>query len=764
MVTGVDAERRELVRSSLEGTVGGGFRPDIEGVRALAVVAVVLFHMEVVGFEGGFVGVDVFFVVSGFLITQLLLREMETTGTVSLHDFWARRARRLLPASCLVIVTTVVASRFLLAPSSLRDVGVDAIAAGAFVVNFVFAFRLGDYFNAQLGDVSPSPLLHFWSLAVEEQFYLLWPATLVGAARLSARFGSVRRTLVVLVCAVGAASLAASVWLTADRPTWAFYLLPARAVELLAGALLALAGTGIAQVDARYRGLLGWFGLAGIAYAVVAYDESVAFPGTAAMLPVLSTVLVLAAGGFSPWRGAPVAVLGLPPMLWIGRHSYAVYLWHWPVLVLAEARWGPLSGLQRVVAVAVAFGLSVASTAFVEDPVRTSRSLSRVPGRSVVMGAALSVVAVLVGLSSIVFRPSLDSGELADAPTLDLADSTEDAVAVDNDGRSAGADPDGLADGVGVDALEAPGGAGTETAPTEPIEYVTPTAEQLVETLMDANDVVLREGLAATDVPANLRPSVAAVYDDRPAVYPDGCVNIGVDDELHDCRYGTVGAERQVVLYGDSHAAQWMPAMEEIARDAGVELVVLAKGGCPTAAVSIATNTLGRTCPAWRDRVVAFLTELRPEMVVVTAWHDYDNPDAEWATGLDATLGRIAPTTEHLVVLADTPGASANPQECLSSNRSSMQSCSNVPERAVADGRVAVERQAAERFDAVFVDPSDWFCTDTGCPMTIGDILLYRDADHITTTGSTWFRPLLEAAIRPTLDRAWIDTQRIPAT
>ena len=749
METGAHAERRELVRSSLQGTVGGGFRPDIEGVRALAVVAVVLFHMEVAGFEGGFVGVDVFFVVSGFLITQLLLREMETTGTVSLHDFWARRARRLLPASCLVIVTTVVASRFLLAPSSLRDVGIDAAAAGAFVANFVFAFRLGDYFNAQLGDVSPSPLLHFWSLAVEEQFYLLWPAALVGVARVASRGGALRRNLLVVICVVGATSLVASVWMTATRPTWAFYLLPARAVELLAGALLALAGTGMAQVDARYRGLLGWFGVVGIATAVFTFDESVAFPGTAAMLPVLSTVLVLSAGGFSPWRGGPIAVLGTPPMLWIGRHSYAIYLWHWPVLVLAEARWGPLSVTARIVAVAVAVGLSVASTALVENPVRTSVGLSRVPGRSVVLGLALSAVAVVVGLTSVLVRPALDSGELAVAPTLD-------APTV----PTGGPEPIATRDGGGATP-----GSDEEAVPvvSEPVEYVTPTEEQLLASLVEANDDVLRDGLTSTDVPANLRPSVAAVYDDRPAVYPDGCVNIGVDDEIHDCRYGAVGSDRVVVLYGDSHAAQWMPAMEEIALGAGMELVVLTKGGCPTAAVSIATNTLGRTCPAWRDRVMTFLGELRPEMVVVTAWHDYDNPDDEWAAGLDATLARVAPTTEHLVVLADTPGASANPQECLSSNRSNMQACSNVAERAVDAGRVAIERAAADRFGALFVDPSDWFCTDTGCPMTIGDILLYRDADHITTTASTWFRPLLEAAIRPTIDPDWLATQRIEA-
>ncbi len=731
-------QRRADVRASLDGAVGGEFRPDVEGLRAIAVIAVVLFHMKVGGFEGGFVGVDVFFVLSGFLITQLLLRELETSGSVSLHDFWARRARRLLPASCLVLVVTVIASRFMLAPSLLRDVGRDAIAAGLFVVNFVFANRLGDYFNAQLGDLTPSPLLHFWSLAVEEQFYLLWPATLLLVARWLPRPAAFRRNLLIVIAVISVASLAASVWMTNNEPTWAFYLLPARAVELLAGAGLALAGTGLRSVNVRFRAALGWFGVVGVVYAVLAYDESVAFPGTAAMLPVLATVLIVASGGFEPFRFGPGVILGLAPMQWIGRHSYAIYLWHWPALVLSEAKWGPLSMGQRTIVVAVALLLSVASKALVEDPVRLSEGLSRFPGRSVVLGLSLSALAVLVGLSAVLFQPALDSGAVAEAPELILigAEEPSDAALVSD-----------------ADAPE------TTMANLPP---VVPTAEELLATLMAANRDVLDEALLATDVPGNLRPSVSDVYSDRPAVYPDGCVNEGVDDSLLDCRYGDVGAQRTIVLYGDSHAAQWSPAMDAIALDAGYELIVLAKGGCPTADVSIATNTLGRTCPAWRDNVVDFIAGQQPTMVVVTAWHEYDNDDDEWSTGLESTLSRIAPNTGNLVLLADSPGAAANPQQCLSSNRTSMQNCSNRRERAVESGRLDVESAAAERFGATFVDPSDWFCTDVRCPMTLGDVLLFRDADHITTTGADWFRPLLEAAIRPILDDSWLDTQAIP--
>jgi len=285
---------RHALRRSLAGTVSNDFRPDVEGLRAVAVIAVVLFHMRLGTFSGGFVGVDVFFVLSGFLITRLLLGELATTGTISLPGFWGRRARRLLPASALVLVVTVVASRWMLSPLAQRAVATDALAAGGFVVNFVFANRLGDYFGAQLGELEPSPLLHFWSLAVEEQFYLLWPLALFALTSRPHRF---RRLVVIVILGVAAVSLLASIWLTDNRPTWAFYLLPARMVELLAGAALAVAGPAFVAVSATYRAALGWFGMIGILVAVVAFDASTPFPATSTLLPVLSTVLVIAAGG-----------------------------------------------------------------------------------------------------------------------------------------------------------------------------------------------------------------------------------------------------------------------------------------------------------------------------------------------------------------------------------------------------------------------------------------------------------------------------------
>ncbi len=391
------------------------FRPDIEGLRALAVVVVVLFHTKVAGFEGGFVGVDVFFVVSGFLITRLLLAELARTGTIALPNFWARRARRLLPASALVLAFTVAASRWMLDPLAQRAVATDALASGAFVVNFVFAHRLGDYFGAQLGELQPSPLLHFWSLAVEEQFYLIWPLTLFAATRRPRQF---RRLVLTIILAGAAVSLLVSVWLTGTHPTWAFYLLPARMGELLAGAALAAAGTAFATVDARYRAALGWFGLVAIGVAVLAYDAATVFPGSAVLLPVLGTVLVLTAGGAGAAATGPIIALRHPALQWIGHRSYTIYLWHWPALVLFDAYYGPLSLAQRLAVVALAVGLAAATTTYLEDPVRHMRWLAVAPGRGLMLGAALCSLVLGVGWLARVNGPRLDSGTVAAAPVL----------------------------------------------------------------------------------------------------------------------------------------------------------------------------------------------------------------------------------------------------------------------------------------------------------------------------------------------------------
>ncbi len=658
-----DVARRRAVRHQLHGVADDEFRPDVEGLRAVAVVVVVLFHLRLGAFQGGFVGVDVFFVLSGFLITRLLLNELASTGTLHLPSFWARRARRLLPASVLVIVATVLAATFCLSPLAQRTLGIDAIAAGVFVINFVFAGRFGDYFAAQLAEAQPSPLLHYWSLAVEEQFYLLWPLLLVALTRRPRQY---RRLLVTMILVIGAASLVTSIWMTEQRPTWAFYLLPARMVELLAGAALAAAGPAFRTVNAGLRAALGWFGLAGIAVAVMTYDLGTVFPGYMSMLPVLATVLVIVAGGAGASPVGPVVALRHPVALWIGRHSYAIYLWHWPVLVLAEARFGPLPLPTRLLLVAVGGGV-----------VRGVAAPRRGPG------APLPVAGEAGGARPrprrhVVRHRGVDRS---------LDASRRRPARLRPDRRRADA---ACAHGAG-------GGADDARRPARrrrrrPLRRVALTALPAgdVASLVAANRTVLEQGLAQTDVPSNLRPSLRDVGGDRAVVYADDCVAVGRVSQLNACHYGVEGAAFTIVLYGDSHAAQWFPAVEEIANDHQAELIVMIKGGCPTAAVSIPTATLARTCPIWRDQAVSLIAAEQPDLLLVSASAGYPNDDEEWAAGFDATMRRIVPNAGHVVVIGDTPESSHEPTDCLSRNVRSADRCASDRDDVVATSRLEV--------------------------------------------------------------------------
>ena len=737
----VQAKNRSNVQRSLASFAGTEFRPDVEGLRAVAVVAVVLFHAKIRAVSGGFVGVDVFFVLSGFLITRQLLRELQTDGTLSLPTFWARRARRLLPASCLVIVVTMIMSQWLLSPLAIHDLAVDALGAGVFSVNFVFANRLGDYFGAQSGETAPSPLLHFWSLAVEEQFYLFWPALMVVLSRRPRQYV---RLVVSTIVTLGVASFLASIWLTNHRPSWAFYLLPARIGELLVGALLAVSGTYVTMAAARVRAIVAWVGVVGISVAFVSYDGSVPFPGTATILPVFSTALILTAGGHGMVAGGPATMLSWRPLQWIGRHSYAIYLWHWPVLVLADSKFGPLSLVQRSVAIAFSVGLAAISLHLVEDPVRHSKWLAALPRRGLLVGAALCGAALVAGLAALSLAPELRTDTVAAAPVL---------VGLATPSPSQTSTPPAST----LPTLPNPAlpTTATVTGASPPTSSATSlVAEPL--TLLASNQLVLAEGLATSDVPANLRPSLSQVGGDKPKVYDDGCVAEGRDDQLKDCRYGTLDTATRVVLYGDSHAAQWFVPLEQIAIARGFELIVMTKGGCPTAEVYMPTATLRRTCPIWRDKAIQTIGQLHPDMVIVAAASSYPNSDDEWATGFDTTMARLTSLTPKVLVLGDNPSSAtkSGPASCLSAHLRDVQSCTTSREQALSEGHLDAERSVATRYGATFVDTSDWLCTQLECPAIIGDIQIYRDNTHLTTVAAAWFAPLLEEAIVPLLTGA----------
>jgi peptidoglycan/LPS O-acetylase OafA/YrhL len=365
------------------------FRPDVEGLRAVAIVLVVLFHAGVPWLTGGFVGVDVFFVLSGFVITGLLLREHAVSGKTRLLAFYGRRSRRILPAATLVIIATVLAAYHWLGFLTGNDTAGVGRTASLFYSNFHFIATGTNYLASQ---APPSALQNFWSLSVEEQFYIVYP-TLFILACLCWRRIDVRLKLVALLTCGIAASLAWSIHQTSTDEIAAFFSPFTRAWELALGGLVAVASPQLAKIPRTIALAMSWVGLAGIAVAAILYSSTTTYPGSAAMLPVFGAALVVAGGTARPRLGGEL-LLRLPPFQWMGKLSYSLYLWHWPILIIAAQYAGhSLSVEDNLLWVLLALGLSVASFFLVENPIRHSRFLARSGLRSVLLGA------VLIGLS-----------------------------------------------------------------------------------------------------------------------------------------------------------------------------------------------------------------------------------------------------------------------------------------------------------------------------------------------------------------------------
>ncbi|PZU48830.1 MAG: acyltransferase [Arsenicicoccus sp.] len=525
-------------------------RRDIEGLRAVAVLAVLLYHLRVPGLGGGFAGVDVFFVISGFLITGILLREIERTGRVSLRDFWARRARRLLPAALVVIALTFAAGWVVLPSSSRPDLLADVLGSTLYVVNWVLAARSVDYLAEGAG---VSPLQHYWSLAVEEQFYLLWPLLVVVGLALAARTGARPRTLLAgMLGAITVLSLLWSVTATAQSPATAYFVTPTRLWELGAGALLAFAGPRLRDLGLVAAQVAATLGLALVLATVLLVDAGTPWPGTAALLPVLGSVLLVAAGT----SGRPTVagrLLSLPPMVWLGGLSYSIYLVHWPLLVLVEEARGALGPAGLVLVGALTVLVAWLMRVLVEDPVRFDRRLSARPARSLL--AAGTAMALLSGTAGLAW---------ATRPTL---------------------------------------GATTTLGPAALVADPEAQVWELVDRPRRTYDRV-----------APVQPDPSLARQDLPVYYADGCqVQNGVAVPDPACVYGDVDSGTEVALWGDSKLGQYASAFDAIAQDESWRLVFFLKSACsPT--VSGAEH---EDCNAFGREVVRQLLADPPHLVII---------------------------------------------------------------------------------------------------------------------------------------------------
>jgi peptidoglycan/LPS O-acetylase OafA/YrhL len=717
--TGADHARRAKQESASQ-QQRGDFRPDIQGLRALAIVTVVLFHAGVPGISGGFVGVDIFFVISGFLITGLLWREAAHSGTVRLAAFYGARARRLLPAGCTVLVVTAIASAVLLPALEVRGALDDAIASALYVGNYRFAVEGADYLAA---GTPPSPFQHYWSLGVEEQFYLLWPALIIGCAWLIRRqrpAGSQSvAPFVIVLTFVAVTSYALSLSWTHTSPPWAFFSLPSRAWELAVGGLTAFAATTWRRVPAPAAVITSGVGMTLILLGCTLLGPTTAYPGTAALLPVLGTALIIGSGCATTTEGVN-RWLSLSHVQAIGRVSYSWYLWHWPVLILAPSVLGHPLGLgARLAAAALSAGLAALTLVLIEKPSRFAVGLRRSSSLSLALGGALTAVAVVAAISLLALRPlPTGHGSVADAVTV---------------------------------ATPAVSASKTE----DPYDTAVQQAVSQVQS-------AVAESVALQAIPSNLSPSLSDAAGDKPEVFLNGCVRSWRDVGQSECASGDTSSPTTVALVGDSHAAMWSPAFEDVAAQRHWRLETLGKVTCPLQDLPITSPYLGREyteCEQWRADILNRLQTERPQLVVLSMSRRYGadfgftSYDKAWIDSLGEVVARLHSMGARVLVLGPIPDPHSTVPVCLSDHLDDATACGQPRRVAVNDAGIAAEAAATATAGGRYADITPMFCTTDRCPMIVGNNLVYRDDNHVTVEYARALAPVVAALAEGSLNR-----------
>jgi peptidoglycan/LPS O-acetylase OafA/YrhL len=374
-------------------------RTDVEGLRAIAILLVVTFHAGVTGITGGFIGVDVFYVLSGYLITGLLVAEIDKTSRLNLLNFYARRVRRLLPAAALVLFATLLVACIIFAPGELEFAARGARSSALYISNLFFMENAADYFSPR---VASNPLLHTWSLSVEEQFYLFWPVIILLGLR---GLGTVRR-LAALLALLTISSLVACIWLTPDHPILTFYSLPTRAWEFGLGGLAALVPAASRRLPPGVWVGLGWLGMALVIGCALTLTPATQFPGWVAVIPVLGTTLTLMSGAGQPHTGA-CKLLDLAVMQKLGGLSYSWYLWHWPFLVFAAALVPDIGPVGKAMAIVASLAVAELAHRCVENPIRFNSGLVKRPALSLAGAVAIGLVCVTAASLTVRFGEAI---------------------------------------------------------------------------------------------------------------------------------------------------------------------------------------------------------------------------------------------------------------------------------------------------------------------------------------------------------------------
>lgn len=657
------------------------YRPDIQGLRAVAIMMVVSMHCGILDIHGG---VDVSFVLSGFLIGSQLLAEIGKTGKVSLSKFWARRFRRLAPGAAFTIVVVGVLSWLYASPFRFREYMDDGLTASLSVINWRLAENGTDYFA---NDGTQSPYQHFWSLGIEEQFYLAAPIVLVVAAWLSrAVFRNRLLVGVVLMAVVGGSFYVGYTQTTTNQPL-AYFGTHARIWELTIGVLLALWAPFLSRMPRGLAALVSWLGLGTALVTGLLITEHTPLPGYAVAGPVLGASMIIAGGCANPRFGAE-KLLDNPVFDFIGKVSYGWYLWHWPLLILWTHMIDWEFGYADRFRVAVlSFLCAIAMHFIVEKRFRENVKLVVRPWRGILTGGTLtatSAVAMVVALQV----------------------------------------PLNLSIGTAGTAAALTGFTGTDSVEQAVRERSEPKVSQ--NTLLKSPDDRGDHGCIDQLLVTSFTP-----YDE--------------------CVIGDPTSDRTMVLLGDSHAYQWGNAFDALGRELNVKVVTVIKSGCSPEAYKITREDLGREyteCPQWRKTALAYIKKLKPDVIAVANRVQYttvregaeDTFRALKATG--AELVYLTDTPKPTFSVPDCLAEqSDNPAECALRAETAV----DLPEFR------KLEREVAEEYGATVINTLPAFCADGYCPAVIGGHVVYWDNSHMTGGYAESLVPFLEPAFKQAL-------------
>ncbi|MCW3000125.1 MAG: acyltransferase [Solirubrobacterales bacterium] len=687
---------------------GTGLRPEIQGLRAIAVLLVVVYHLWPSAVPGGYVGVDVFFAISGFLITAHLLKEAGRSGRVSLPRFWARRARRLLPASLTVLLFCAALTLLVVPQIYWQSFFGDISASAGYIQNWHLAASSVDYLASA---EHPSPVQHFWSLAAEEQFYLVWPILILLATSLVRVPSRAPRATLLVLGTVTALSLAASILYTASNPTEAYFVTPTRAWEFGAGGLLAVVAGAIGPGAMRagaVRSLVSWAGLGAITVAAFTYTDATAFPGIAAALPVLGTLAVMWAGAPAQ-RWSPTPLLSLRPVQLVGDISYGIYLWHWPLLVLAPFVLGHGVGTGTRIAVLVAgIGAAWVTKLTIEDPVRSSSLLM---GRRPRLTFALAVVAT--GLVLVI----------AAGGTRQVQQQLRQATAAS--ARTIAAHPHCFG-----------------AASHDPARRCANPA--------------LRRTVVPKPLEAKNEPNPACTRKTRV-----GAVSI--------CEFGAPAAtaRRTFALIGDSHATHWRAGLEVVARRKAWHGLSITHTGCPFSRATYDLPEPARSrCVTWNRQVPQQLAR-HPEVDTVfvsniTGGNVFVPPgksmDQAKMAGYRRAWAALPPTVKRVVVIRDTPKSTGSTLECvdaaITAGDDGGRRCGVPRSKALIPDPAATAARSLGRDRAQVIDMTRYLCDTRTCPPVIGGVLVYKDVHHLTRTYATTLGRYLQRKV-DALELSW---------